>query len=275
MPLLHRHSPSPSFQSTKSLLSSLMGSGPDPSNMESGNTGYHCFSQLKLALGFGARATLLFLSTPVTTALRRLRATPTAPRRPTALDGQRHPALEAELVCAGGCKPGARCEGMLTGARGETESMATPRTSNEECKNPMLDCFPLVLWLMDFDNCNSKWIQIVCWYRNPRLFLWCKKTSNIHAIWNLIELEYNQHEESSKIGQFLMIPRHVKGQILGLEDRQKPKRCAFSPNPTWSSTPHARYHVKRIYGKKMVKQGNWDKTGWRSGGRLLCFCSML
>ena len=28
-------------------------------------------------------------------------------------------------------------------------------------------------------------------------------------------------------------------------------------------------------GKKMVKQGNWDKTGWRSGGRLLCFCSML
>ena len=29
------------------------------------------------------------------------------------------------------------------------------------------------------------------------------------------------------------------------------------------------------YGKKMVKQGNWDKTGWRSGGRLLCFCSML
>ena len=51
---------------------------------------------------------------------------------------------------------------MLTGARGETESMATPRTSNEECKNPMLDCFPLVLWLMDFDNCNSKGIQIVC-----------------------------------------------------------------------------------------------------------------
>ena len=27
--------------------------------------------------------------------------------------------------------------------------------------------------------------------------------------------------------------------------------------------------------KKMVKQGNWDKTGWRSGGGLLCFCSML
>ena len=27
--------------------------------------------------------------------------------------------------------------------------------------------------------------------------------------------------------------------------------------------------------KKMVKQGNWDKTGWRSGGRLLCVCSML
>ena len=29
----------------------------------------------------------------------------------------------------------------------------------------------------------------------------------------------------------------------------------------------------RYSQKKMVKQGNWDKTGWRSGGRLLC--SML
>ena len=27
--------------------------------------------------------------------------------------------------------------------------------------------------------------------------------------------------------------------------------------------------------EKIGKGGNWDKTGWRSGGRLLCFCSML
>ena len=58
---------------------------------------------------------------------------------------------------------------------------------------------------------------------------------------------------------------HHKGIGVGIYEFQ-----AVEPHD-----PEALWYVTPTSHKKMVKQGNWDKTGWRSGGRLLCFCSML
>ena len=43
----------------------------------------------------------------------------------------------------------------------------------------------------------------------------------------------------------------------------------------WTTSVNVAVWLCEVVPKKNVKQGNWDKTGWRSGGRLLCFCSML
>ncbi len=67
IPLVHRQSPSPSFQRTRSLLRSFIGSGPDPCNMDNGNTGYHCFSQLKLPCLSCSSISVTFVSMSVET----------------------------------------------------------------------------------------------------------------------------------------------------------------------------------------------------------------